>query len=365
MRVERFVHGGNIYEPSENGQAWLDFSANINPLGLAEQVRQAILSHVGDVVHYPDPQARELRAALASFYEVPEHAIVLGNGAAELFYLYFHALRPRRVLLPVPSFSEYERAALAAGSEIEYLPLRAERSFRISAEELLTAAQRTGADVLVLGNPNNPTGTSFLREELVMLSERLTAIGCSLIVDESFLDFHRDEPCYTLRWDAARLPHLFLIRSLTKFFALPGLRLGFAIAQPALIRVLERHKDVWNVNVLAQAAGCAALGETAYQRETRALVAEESAFLAREIAFFPGVRVYPSGVNFLLVSFASTEVAAASVDGLRRRGILVRDCSNYPGIGGGFLRVAVRKREENERLLAAWREVLRERNQES
>ena len=243
------------------------------------------------------------------------------------------------------------------------MPLPAGRGFSLSAAELFDGAQRTGADVLILGNPNNPTGTKFLREDLVWLSEHLTSIGCGLVVDESFLDFRRDEERYTLRHEAARLPHLLLIRSLTKFFALPGLRLGFAVAQPSLVRRLERHKDVWNVNVLAQAAGCAALCDTAYQEETRALVEEESAFLTREIAALPGVHVYPSGVNFLLVSFADAEDAAASVEGLRRRGILVRDCSNYPGMGRGFLRVAVRKREENERLLAAWRAVLQERTQ--
>ncbi|WP_416196144.1 threonine-phosphate decarboxylase CobD [Selenomonas sp.] len=363
MRVERFVHGGNVYEPCGEGRSWLDFSANINPLGLAEHVRTAILSQVEAVVHYPDPQARKLRAALSAHYEVSQDALVLGNGAAELFYLYFHALQPQRVLLPVPSFSEYERAALAVGSGIEYLPLPAGRGFSLSAAELFDGAQRTGADVLILGNPNNPTGTKFLREDLVWLSEHLTSIGCGLVVDESFLDFRRDEERYTLRHEAARLPHLLLIRSLTKFFALPGLRLGFAVAQPSLVRRLERHKDVWNVNVLAQAAGCAALCETAYQEKTRALVEEESAFLTREIAALPDVHVYPSGVNFLLVSFADAEDAAASVEGLRRRGILVRDCSNYPGMGRGFLRVAVRKRKENERLLAAWRAVLQERTQ--
>lgn len=361
--MERFVHGGNIYEPCAAGRAWLDFSANINPLGLAEPVRQAILSHVEGVVHYPDPQARELRAALASFYETPVDSLVLGNGAAELFYLYFHALQPRRVLLPVPSFSEYERAAMAAGSEIEYLPLRAERDFRISVDELSQAVQRTEADLLVLGNPNNPTGTHLRRDELVTLSERLTALGCGLMLDESFLDFRRDEVRYTLRREAAHLPHLLLVRSLTKFFALPGLRLGFAIAQPSLVRLLDRHKDVWNVNVLAQAAGCAAVKATDWQEQTRALIEAEGAFLAKGIEELPGARVYPSGVNFLLVSFAVAEDAFVSIEGLRRRGILVRDCSNYPGIGKGFLRVAVRTRTENERLLGAWRDVLLERNE--
>ena len=245
IKNKRFVHGGNVYEPSaagSDGGKWLDFSANINPLGLSASVKDAIAAHVGGLVHYPDPEARELRAALAGAYETPEDTFVLGNGAAELFYLFFEVERPKRVLLPVPSFSEYERAALASGADVEYFLLREKSGFAIDCDALLDDVRETKTEAVVLGNPNNPTGTLLSREELVRLSERLIALGCSLVVDESFLDFRRDEAAHTIRREAGRLPHCLLVRSLTKFYAMPGLRLGFGVCMPALATKLDAHE---------------------------------------------------------------------------------------------------------------------------
>ena len=358
MTAKRFAHGGNIYETPQAGGKWLDFSANINPLGLPHAAVAAIESHIGDIIHYPDPEARELKAALAAHYETPADTLVLGNGAAELFYLFFEAVRPKRVLLPVPSFSEYERAALAAGADVEYFLLREKTGFAVDIDALLAEAARTKADVVVLGNPNNPTGTLLEASALVRLSERLTALGCALVVDESFLDFRTDEERYTLRKQAGKLPHLLLVRSLTKFFALPGLRLGFGIAMPALVKNMNAHKDVWNVNLLAQAAGVAVLGDRQYQATTRNFLMSAAPALAKALSTLPGVKhVMPPSVNFLLVHLKTKEDVTRVVEGLKKRNILVRDCANFTGLDEGFLRIAVRRLEDNEKLLQAWREI--------
>ena len=357
---KRFVHGGNVYEPSAHGGAWLDFSANINPLGLSPRVKAAIAEKIDDVVHYPDPEARELKAAIAAHYETPENTLVLGNGAAELFYLFFEVERPKRVLLPVPSFSEYERAALASGADVEYFLLRERTGFAIDGDALLADVRETRAEAVVLGNPNNPTGTLLTRDELVHLSERLTALGCSLVVDESFLDFRTDEERLSIRREAGRLPHCLVVRSMTKFFALPGLRLGFGIAMPSLVAKLDAHKDVWNVNLLAQAAGVAALADTDYQQQTQAFVKETAPRFAEAVKTLPGVAtVLPPSVNFLFVRLDPTARAGEVLEGLRQQGILVRDCANFPGLGEGWLRVAVRQQEENEKLVGAWRDVVK------
>ena len=361
IKNKRFVHGGNVYEPSaagSDGGKWLDFSANINPLGLSASVKDAIAAHIGGLVHYPDPEARELRAALAGAYETPEDTFVLGNGAAELFYLFFEVERPKRVLLPVPSFSEYERAALASGADVEYFLLRERNGFAIDCEALLDEVRQTKADAVVLGNPNNPTGTLLPREELVRLSERLTALGCSLVVDESFLDFRTDEAEHTIRREAGRLPHCLLVRSLTKFFAMPGLRLGFGVCMPQLAAKLDAHKDVWNVNLLAQAAGVAALGDHDYQERSRAFVAETAPKFAEAVASLPNVAtVLPPSANFLMLRLKEAGEAEHLIESLRARGILIRDCANFAGLSEGWLRLAVRRSEENEKLLAAWRDV--------
>lgn len=349
-----FTHGGNIYEPTADGEPWLDFSANINPLGLAPRVREAIAAHIGDVIHYPDPAMRRLRAALAEHYGQPGEAFILGNGAAELFYLYASVTRPRRVLLPVPAFSEYERAAHAAGAAVSYSELKEHDGFAPDLLFLAEEVQRVRVDCVVLGNPNNPTGTIIEREAVVDFAQKLLPLGTQVVVDESFLDFREDEARFTVRQE--RLENLFLVRSLTKFFAIPGLRLGFGIGRPALLRRMEAAKDVWNVNVLAQAAGAAALSDTAYQQETRAFIAAEKERLAAALVSLHGVTVFPPSVNFLFVKLTPGERAERLVTHLRARHILVRDCQYYPGLAPGFLRLAVRTREENEALLAAWRE---------
>ena len=362
IKNKRFVHGGNVYEPpaaGSDGGKWLDFSANINPLGLSASVKDAIAAHIGGLVHYPDPEARELRAALAGAYETPEDTFVLGNGAAELFYLFFEVERPKRVLLPVPSFSEYERAALASGADVEYFLLREKSGFAIDCDALLDDVRETKTEAVVLGNPNNPTGTLLSREELVRLSERLIALGCSLVVDESFLDFRRDEAEHTIRREAGRLPHCLLVRSLTKFYAMPGLRLGFGVCMPALATKLDAHKDVWNVNLLAQAAGVAALKDHDYQEKSRAFLAETAPKFAKAVAALPNVAtVLPPSANFLMLRLKEAGQAEGLIRGLRSRGILIRDCANFSGLSEGWLRLAVRKEEENERLLDAWREIV-------
>lgn len=354
MDAERFVHGGNIYEPAADGEAWLDFSANINPLGMSARAREALLRHIDDVIHYPDPQMRELRAALAAHYHLPAECFLCGNGAAELFYLYFFVKRPKRVLLPVPSFSEYERAARAAGAEVHFFCLEEKSGFQPDLTKILQEVGRIGADCVVLGNPNNPTGTLLFRDDLMTFARDLRTFSCQLLIDESFLDFRRDETEFTLRREAAELENILLVRSLTKFFAIPGLRLGFALGPEDLLNQMEQAKDVWNVNLLAQAAGAAMLSDVTYQKKTREFAAAEKDYLAGGLRALGKIKVYPPSVNFLLVRLKRPQHTDELLDFLRQRHILVRDCRHYPGLETGFLRLAVRTRDENDRLLAAW-----------
>lgn len=354
--MKPFTHGGNIYEEKPPGGSWLDFSANINPLGLAPAVRKAIEDNIANVVHYPDPEARELKAALSRHYGVAGDRLLPGNGAAELFYLFLQTVRPRRVLLPVPAFSEYERAALAAGAEVSYHCLRAEQGFLLDVRALARQSRAEECDAIILGNPNNPTGGLVTREEILELLQ-LTADAHApwLVADESFLDFRADAAAYTVRDLAAAEPRLLVVQSLTKFYALPGLRLGFGVGRPELVRRLEGGKDVWNVNLLAQKAGVAALAEREYAARTQALVAAEGQWLAAELRKIPGWQVYAPTVNFIFARLPGESSAAAGC--LREQGILVRDCSNYPGLDAHYLRFAVRTRAENRQLTAALQET--------
>lgn len=352
----RFAHGGNIYDANPAQGEWLDFSANINPFGLSTAVRQAIEKEIPRLVHYPDPCARALKQAIAEHYEVPVSEIVLGNGGAELFFVLFHAVRPKRVLLPVPSFSEYERAAISAGAEVAYFPLREEEGFRLD-EQALCVQMKVG-DCLILGSPNNPTGQRVERNALEAVLKEARQKNVLMIVDESFMDFCIDAADYTARHLVADYDHLIVVQSLTKFFAIPGLRLGFAVAPQTLAERMDASKDPWNTNLLAQAAGVAALADSAFQAQTLAWLKTERDFMFRSLNMLAGIKAYPPTVNFILLRLTpSWGSASAFCVRMREEGILLRDCSNYPGLDDSFVRVAVRKREDNERLLEAFRRI--------
>ena len=165
--MNRFVHGGNIYEASPVGDKWLDFSANVNPIGLCAAVKNAISESIEEIVHYPDPTGRELKEAISVHYGVSSSEIVLGNGAAELFYVLMHTIKPKRILIPVPSFSEYERAAISTGAAVDYFPISPENGFSIDRDKLIASAKNY--DAVFLGNPNNPTGCLLEKDFIINL----------------------------------------------------------------------------------------------------------------------------------------------------------------------------------------------------
>ena len=354
----RFSHGGNVYEEESPTGKWLDFSANINPLGLPNSARQAIISSMADIACYPDPKARKLKAAVAEHYDVPVEQIILGNGATELFYLLFFVMRFSRALIAAPAFGEYERAALAAQTPTEFLPLKQEDGeFRLPTEKI--AALLNERSVLVVGNPNNPTGNLITLDEREKILAAAKKSGAWIIADESFLDFlGQAGQKYSFKPSLKKHSRLIVVHSLTKFFALPGLRLGFAVAAPDTAERLEAAKDVWNVNTLAQAAGVAALSDKAYQEQSTEFILREKEFLANSLRQFANLQVFAPTVNFIFFKITDDASSAEIAAQMRSRGILVRDCANYRALNGEHIRVAVRTRDENLRLVASLRECL-------
>ena len=356
-----FTHGGNIHEIFRQNKidTLLDFSANINPLGLSPLVRTAIEEGISGIVHYPDPDGYALKNSLSAAYDLPMDTIVLGNGAAELLYVFFHTVRPRRVLLPVPSFGEYERAARAAQAEIVYHKLTEEDGFALSPERL--CQQFSSADCVVLGNPNNPTGKLISEKDWEQIFLQAEKAGCYLIVDESFMDFIDLPEKYSCRFFMKKYPNCMLLQSLTKIYAIPGLRLGFAALQPSLARKLELAKDPWNVNSLAQQAGVAALQDKEYQTKSLAFIQAEKTYLYHALQQMKGITVYEPSVNFILLSLEPSGIAAATLrTKMLQHGVMVRDCSNYPALHRHFIRIAVKLRNDNEFLLQAMQKVLKE-----
>ena len=356
--MEKFEHGGNIYRKAPHGGTWLDFSANINPLGLAPEVSAAIAQNIAGIVHYPDPEARQVKQAIGEHYGIAREQLSLGNGAAELFYLFLQVIRPQKVGLPVPSFSDYQRAAEAVGAELLFSPLPPESDFAVDFARL---EQELGAvDCIFLGNPNNPTGQLLPREQLERFLMFTESRQIWTVVDESFLDFLPADNMYSVRDLTCQYKHLFVVRSLTKFYAMPGLRLGFASGQAALIERLEQAKDVWNVNSLAQVAGVAALGLKEYHKRSRAFVTTEKDWLYEQLLAIKGLKPLFPSVNFIMVNVEHTGLTSSELAAnMRQQGVLVRDCANYTGLAGRqYIRVAVRSRAENEQMLKALEAVV-------
>ena len=341
-----YVHGGDIYRH----RIALDFSVNVNPLGTPEPVKEAVRRAAEGLGAYPDPYCTGLREKLAAVHGVPADWILCGNGAAELIYQFIAALRPAKTLLPVPSFADYEAALAAAECEIEYCTLRREEGFLLT-ERILK--EITGdVSLLMLCSPNNPTGRCVPRELLEEILARCRETGAWLFLDECFGQL-TDRETPSLASLLRPEDRVFLLRAFTKTYAMAGLRLGYAICpHRALTDELCRCSQPWNVSSPAQAAGLAALDCPGWAEAARALLREEKPFLIRELTAL-GVSVLPGDANYLLLSGVP-----GLYDRLLGRGILIRNCENYRGLGAGDCRIAVRTHDENAALLAAIREVL-------
>ena len=341
-------HGGDVY----GRPVTLDVSVNTNPLGPPPGVVRAVVDAAQLLDRYPDPHCRRLVAALADREGVPEEAVLCGAGAAELIFSFCAALRPRTALELAPTFSEYAAALAAAGCRVERCALEEEQGFALT-EKLLEELERKNCEVVFLCNPNNPTGRLIppaLLENILALCERR---GGWLFVDECFLEL--SDGCKGTSLAPLLRPgrRLFLLRAFTKSYAMAGLRLGYCLCgEGALLERMGRQTQPWNVSVPAQAAGLAALGEEAYLRESRALIQSERRYLQEGLEAL-GLTVCPSQANYLLVK-SPAELSGPLLD----RGILIRDCANYRGLGPGWYRTAVRRREENRTLLNALGEIL-------
>lgn len=333
--MKQFEHGGQIYNADGTTGDWLDFSANINPLGISEKIRAAIIENLDGIKNYPDPNATELKAAISQRYKVPPENLILLNGAAEFFYLYLNVTRPRKILIPVPSFSEYERAARAINAEIKYIFTHAEENFE------LNFAQDFSADLIILGRPNNPTGNLISIDALKKISN-----STKILADESFIDFIDIESARNLVSEK-----ISVVQSLTKIFAIPGLRLGFAVVEKNLAEKLNVAKDVWNVNFLAQKAGVAALSDEKFLADTRNWLRTEQKFFINELKKIHGLEIFNPTVNFVLIKFETIEAAESNLKKLRQNKILLRSCENFVGLDGRYLRSAIRSRAENLKLL--------------
>ncbi|MBR1693538.1 MAG: aminotransferase class I/II-fold pyridoxal phosphate-dependent enzyme [Lachnospiraceae bacterium] len=339
------IHGGDIYR----NRVTCDFSVSVNPLGMPEGSIRAAKQGIMRSGAYPDSLGMELRQALAAKEHVKPEEIVLGNGAAELIYALCYALRPQKAVVTAPSFSEYEAAVTASGGDVLYWDLEEKNDYSLKEEALSFLTE--DIDLVFLCNPNNPTGSLTHRSLLLKIAAACEQAGIFFCVDECFLPFLKNEESLTLRQELKSFPHLLILRAFTKIYAMPGLRLGYAMsANRQLLMKLRLSMQPWNTSIPAQMAGLEALKEKDYIRRTRQLLARERAYLCGEMADGLAERIYDSSANYIFFRSRSDLQERLLSDG-----ILIRSCANYRNLSEGFFRIGIRTHEENQKLIESWR----------
>ncbi len=371
------MHGGDVYR----NRIDLDFSVNVNPLGVPETVRLALQDSLTTVERYPDIHCSRLKNALAEHFHAGSDRILVGNGASELIYAVCRWRKPERALLAGPGFSGYERALAAAGCKVQVSLLDENDDF-LPGEKFLQGVKNSDTDIIFLSNPANPTGVLMERTYLEHLAEICEEKNATLVVDECFMELTKEPGAFSLTEGdfLTRYKNLLVLRAFTKSFALPGIRLGYLLCGDA--RTAEEiawQLPEWNVSGPAQAAGCAALLCEEHLAESVDVIEAEREYLSEELKAL-GYKVYPSKTNFILfkdpdemnrdrdrsgacdsnagdTDEPAEEIRGRLYDSLLAGGILIRDCSDYAGLTRGFYRVAVRTREENNRLLQAMKSL--------
>jgi len=342
-----YTHGGNAaFESGREGV--LDLSANINPLGMPVSVREAIINEISYCTRYPDSFSRELRQGIAEFENVSSEMVFCGNGASDIIFRLPRAIGAKAVMLTAPTFSDYERAGLSYGSEVHRYVLKDGLTLD---NGFIEAVQRTQPDLVFICNPNNPTGQLTEPELIEELLSCCLTLDARVAVDECFLDFVEKASDYTSKVFLERYPNLVILKAFTKLFAMPGIRLGYALcAHEALMDELYFHGADWPVSNLAQAAGIAALeGAEDFVARSRAFVTQEREAMEQALAGF-GYRVFKSEANYV---FLQSPFAFDLCDELDTQGIHIRSCGNYHGLDHTYYRIAVSAKENNVAVLAA------------
>ena len=385
-----YNHGGDIY----GNKVILDFSVNINPLGMPDSAKEAALRGVELSTGYPDWEQRELRNVLSKYLDVPGEDILFGNGASDLIYRLMMVLKPKEVLVPDPSFTEYRSAAKKAGAKVLDYILREEDSFSFTDDTVAAFVDRiehlAAGSVVFLCNPNNPDGSIIPKEKLIQICEACEKRSVWLIVDECFLSFCGKENELTMlrrTTDSDRdlsneisdikatdfcgvkavendttesiETHLVVLRAFTKIFGMPGLRLGYIVTENhGLIRTVRETMTPWDINVPAQMAGTAALKDESFIEETRRTVVQERKYLISEIQKNGlAEKIYnpDSEANFILFRVSQKDINLK--ERLLEKGILIRSCRDFVGLDERYFRICVRTHEENLKLINEWSQL--------
>jgi threonine-phosphate decarboxylase len=336
----------------------LDFSANINPAGPPQFVLAAVRDALADpamLAAYPDLESTALKQAIANYSIISPAQISVANGFVPLLDAALRSLRIRHCLLPVPSFSEYRRTLENSGISVIPFQLSPNQNFRYQPDLMMKQCLQSGCDAILLANPQNPSGVAFPAKEMEYLIESAVRHGIAILLDEAFVDYCPD---YSLIKVAVECPRMIVFRSVTKFFAIPGLRVAYAISRGSVVETMNRALSPWPIASFASNAVCAALQDQAYANESCRINQRRRAWLQEQLASLK-VTIYPASANFLLLQFSeSIDVSKLWQRMITEQQIVLRSCANFEGLSTQYLRIAVRSEPDNARLVHALEQML-------
>ncbi|RKD22503.1 L-threonine O-3-phosphate decarboxylase [Caminicella sporogenes DSM 14501] len=357
----KIKHGGNIYEiakkHSKNIDEIIDFSANINPLGISKKLREAIIENIDIISKYPDPDYKELIKAIADYNFIDREYIIPANGATEIIFLMIEAIRPKKALLLAPTFLEYERALKKVGSEVIYFKLEEDKDFKV---EPLSFINKITDDInlIILCNPNNPTGQIIEKENLIKILKKCKEENIYLMIDEAFIEFVDEEKLSMVNY-VEKFDNLLIVKALTKFFAIPGLRLGYGIISNKILKEkIDSIAQPWTINSFASLAGKILLEDKDYIYKSKVLIKEERKYLLKSLNEFREIKIFNSKANYIFFKLLKEGINLR--EKLIEKNILIRQCDNYINLDKCYYRVAVKDRNSNKKLIKALREVLYE-----
>ena len=356
------VHGAEVLSAAEESglllQDILDFSSSVNPLGPSKKALDAAKKAFSQIAAYPDSNSNELRQVIANHFGIAKGNVLVGNGSTELMYLFAEVFMKKgdKAVMPAPTFGEYESALNKTGETPKFVKLG--KTFTIEPE--LFKREMAGAKLVFLCNPNNPTSMLIPQETLTDIIESALKQDTLVFLDEDFLEFVLDEKALTMIGRIKKYPNLFILRSFTKIFGLTGLRVGYGIASHEIIDALSCAKIPWNVNCLAQAAAIAALKDEKHLQVTRELIKKEKAWLQGELEKFGSFRFSSPDANFFFINICKSGLAATELKNkMLKQGLLIRDCTSFKGLDEFYIRVAVKTHVENERLIDAFKRIVK------
>ncbi len=337
------------------------FSANVNPLGISPLLRDTLSTHIDAITSYPDRDYTKLRESICDYTGAQFENIIVGNGSTELISLFIQTTNPKKALILGPTYSEYEREIALKGGQTLYYPLLEEDNFQINISDFC-AHLNDSIDLLVLCNPNNPTSTAITRKDMRKILDTCLQYGTCVMVDETYEEFAPLDSKLSSIPLTNNYNNLIVLRGISKFFAAPGLRLGYAVTgNPDLLKYINTKKNPWTINSLAEIAGCIMFSDKEYIDKTRTLISKERERLFQILFSWKNVKVYPSCSNFLLVKILNKDVTSEQVfDYCIRRKLMIRDCSTFPFLDNSFIRFCIMSPEKNNELLQALAEVLGE-----